>query len=489
MQASVRRTGQSAHRRALVWMRRDLRMADNMALHHAAAWASDGVIAAFVASPAEWKSHHDAGVKVDFWLRNLRELSDQLAKLNIPLRCVVASSTDSVPRLLHKLASSLNCSAVYFNNEYEFDEHERDQAVESRLTQAGIAVHRFDDRVLLAPGSVLTGAGAWYSVFTPFKKRALALLKESMPDVLPHLKKQKPIDIESDAIPDHIRGFTSHVRDANQLWPAGEKAARKRLDAFVERQLVGYNTKRDMPAIDGTSKLSPYLAAGVLSPRQVLRAALDANAGRLDTGSAGAMQWISEIIWREFYQHVLVGFPHVSQGRAFKRATDTIRWASDDAAFDSWAHGRTGVPIVDAAMRQLLATGWMHNRLRMIVAMYLTKDLFIDWRLGEEWFMRHLIDGDLGSNNGGWQWAAGTGADAAPYFRIFNPVSQSKKFDPTGAFIREYVPELRDVDAKAIHDPSRWSASMRASIDYPQPMVDHAKARARVLKAFRALKP
>ena len=246
-----------------------------------------------------------------------------------------------------------------------------------------------------------------------------------------------------------------------------------------------YGNARDFPALNGTSALSPYLACGAISPRQCLAAATAADGQRLQAGRAGPTAWITELIWREFYRHVLVGFPRVCRNRAFKVQTDRIRWRRDEDDFGSWCAGRTGVPIVDAAMRQLLETGWMHNRLRMVVAMYLTKDLFIDWRQGERFFMTHLVDGDFASNNGGWQWAASTGTDAAPYFRIFNPISQSRRFDPDGTFIHRYCPELADLGGRAIHDPAALPPPARGAIDYPDPIVDHTRARARVMAAFR----
>jgi len=222
----------------------------------------------------------------------------------------------------------------------------------------------------------------------------------------------------------------------------------------------------------------------VISPHDCLRAAIKANGGKLRNGKNGLDTWISELIWREFYRHILVGYPRVSMSQPFKAATRKIKWNSNDEHLAAWKEGRTGFPIVDAGMRQLQAEGWMHNRVRMITAMFLTKDLFMDWRLGEQHFMRHLIDGDLASNNGGWQWSASTGTDAAPYFRIFNPTSQSTKADPDGDYIRRYVAELSEVTGKAIHDPP---ADLREKLGYPLPLVDHKKARQAAIEAFKGL--
>ena len=272
-------------------------------------------------------------------------------------------------------------------------------------------------------------------------------------------------------------------RGRPDLWPAGEQTGRRRLRRFVTRLIERYADDRNDPAREGTSALSPYLAIGAVSVRDCLRAAVGANGGRLD-GENGPGVWISELIWREFYRHVLVGFPRVCMNRAFKPETESLPWREAPADFEAWRQGRTGVPIVDAAMRQLLETGWMHNRLRMVSAMFLTKHLLIDWRWGEKHFMRHLVDGDFASNNGGWQWSASTGTDAAPYFRVFNPYRQSERFDPDGQFIRQYVPELAGVTGRAVHDPSTLPEPERASLDYPEPIVEHEAGRQRSLAAW-----
>ena len=279
-----------------------------------------------------------------------------------------------------------------------------------------------------------------------------------------------------------IRGFTGNRRP--DLWPEGERAARRRLESFVAKRIERYHATRDLPAINGTSTLSPYLAVGVLSPRQCLEAALAVNNGRLDSGRKGVATWISELVWREFYRHILIGYPRVCMNRPFRLQTESLPWRYDEELFRAWCAGRTGVPIVDAGMRQLVQTGWMHNRVRMIVAMFLAKDLFIDWRWGERHFMRHLVDGDFASNNGGWQWSASTGTDAASYFRILNPFKQSRRYDTNGDYIRRFVPELRDASADELHVPHKHDALKK---DYPQPIVDHEIVRRSAIEAFRVL--
>ncbi len=258
------------------------------------------------------------------------------------------------------------------------------------------------------------------------------------------------------------------------------------MHAFCAEAIDGYAEQRDFPALPGTSQLSAYLAAGVLSVRQCLHAALAANQGEFASGNAGVVTWINELLWRDFYSHILVGYSKVSRNRAFKPETEALPWRDAPEDLLAWQQGRTGFPIIDAAMRQLLATGWMHNRLRMVVAMFLTKNLLIDWREGERFFMQHLIDGDLAANNGGWQWSASTGTDAVPYFRIFNPISQSQRFDPQGDFIRYWLPELKHLSNKDIHQAKQLGGLFERN-DYPQPIVDLSSSRKRALNAFKQL--
>jgi len=471
----------------LVWLRSDLRVRDNTALAAAAAARGDGpLLAVWLLSPAQWRAHDDAPCKVDFWLRNLAELAQSLAALNIPLLLRTAERWDDAPAVLLQLCREHNVAAVHVNAEYGVHEQRRDQAVGAALQAAGIAWHSHLDQLLFAPGSVLTQGGGYFQVFSQFRKVCYARLAQSLPALQPLPRIQPPSGIAGDPVPAAIDGFPAPSASLRQRWPAGEAAAHRQLTTFADEHLPCYHNARDFPAQPGTSGLSPYLAAGVLSPRQCLHAALAVNGGEFADGNPGVVTWISELLWREFYKHILVGYPRVSMGRAFRRETEALAWRDAPAELEAWQQGRTGIPIVDAAMRQLLATGWMHNRLRMIVAMFLTKNLLIDWRHGERWFMRQLIDGDLAANNGGWQWSASTGTDAAPYFRIFNPLSQSAKFDPDGAFLRQWLPELAAVDRRDIHNPAAIGGLFGVA-DYPRPLVDLGKSRARALAAFKAL--
>ena len=484
----------SQPRRTLVWFRADLRTADNTALHHACRTGDAGVVGVFTVCPGQWREHDWATVKVDLILRTLRELSGSLAELNIPLKILETPRFDGVPDALLALARATGCGALRFNREYVWNEARRDEAVTAAFEDAGLDVHAHTDLTLTEPGEVLTRAGGYYSVFTPFKRALYALLGDTgVPPVFPAPAVQPDTGLAPDPIPDSLPGSEPDPDDTTgarlarpDLWPAGETRALERLSAFADERIGSYHERRDLPAVSGTSVLSPYLTIGCLSPRRCLRAVLDADPRVLDPRRvSGPAVWLSELTWREFYTHLVVGFPRVSKHRAMKPHYDAVEWRDDDEAFGAWCAGRTGYPIIDAAMRQLNTTGWMHNRCRMIAAIFLCKDLLIDWRRGERYFMSRLVDGDLANNNGGWQWSASSGADAAPYFRIFNPVSQSKKFDPEGEYIRRFVPELSGVEGNAVHEPWTLPPLERTKLDYPDPIVDHAEARLRAIDAYK----
>ncbi len=473
--------------RALVWFRTDLRVRDNTALFEACKAADKGVVGVFAVTPEQWRVKHDWGwPKADFTLRNAKALSDELEKLNIALRVIETPDYSGLPKKLLAIAKEHECDALYFNREYEVNELERDEAVADLFEEHDRDVHSFTDLTLAEPGEVMTQQGKWYSVFTPFKKALYAKWDaEGAPEELDRPKKRAGMIGTPDEVPASLKGFDDDGAFRDDLWTAGERAALTRLGKFCAERIGAYRDERDTPSVNGTSVISPYLAAGVISPRQCLRSAMEANNGKYVKGKKGADHWISEVVWRDFYKHFVVGFPRVVKHRPFKTDTEALEWKENDEHLEAWKEGRTGYPIVDAAMRQLNQTGWMHNRLRMIVAMFLTKDLFLDWRLGEQYFASRLVDYDFASNNGGWQWSASTGADAAPYFRIYNPASQSERHDPEGVFIRKFVPELADVSGKQIHDPT--SGEDLFAGEYPKPIVDHAKAREHALAAFKSL--
>ena len=468
----------------LTWLRSDLRVTDNTAL--SAASERGPTLALWLISPGQWQAHDDAACKVDFWLRNLREVRQSLDALNIPLLIRKIDTWDDAPEAVLDVCRKHNVQSVHWNEEYGINEARRDTATRQLLEASEVQVHSHLDQLLFRPGTVLTRSGGYFQVFGQFKKNCLEHLHRSLPSMAAPVKRQAPTSIKSDPIAQHVEPFEKPADALRKRWPAGEKEAQARLARFTDEIIDDYETLRDLPAREGTSQLSAYLAAGVISPRQCLHAALAHNRGEFDSGSSGVQTWVNELLWREFYKHILTGYPQVSRHRAFRAHTEALPWRNAPKEFEAWQQGRTGFPIIDAAMRQMLTTGWMHNRLRMLTAMFLSKNLLIDWRLGERHFMRHLIDGDLAANNGGWQWSASTGTDSVPYFRIFNPVSQSQRFDPKGRFIRQWVPELQDIDDKNIHDPGKCHGLIDANL-YPSPIVDLHSSRQRALQAFKEL--
>lgn len=470
--------------RSLVWFRRDLRILDNSALCRATHDSTRGVIGLFVITPQQWKLHDDADCKVSFWISNLRHLSRALAKLSIPLLVKTCDTFDEVPAIVVSIAQKHDCSSLYINREYEVNESRRDAEVTAACQQAGVMVCQFHDRVIVPPQDIATKEGRFYSVFTPYRRVWDAKALE-FAGPFPEPRKQPTCEVKPSPVPDEVSGFDfSH--DRSDLWKPGESEAQRLLLKFSEK-IRRYDTDRNLPSIDGTSRLSPYLAAGVISPRQCLASAVSANRGKIH-GNEGATTWISELTWRDFYTHVMVGFPRVSMHQPFKLKTNAIRWQTGEREFEAWCQGKTGYPIVDAGMRQLNQTGWMHNRLRMVTAMFLTKHLLIDWQWGERYFMRRLVDGDLAANNGGWQWSASTGTDSVPYFRIFNPFSQSKRFDSEGKFIKKFCPELTEIPATALHDGKKLAKALDdKQVDYPGFIVEHSFARERALAEFKSI--
>ncbi len=469
---------------ALCWFRTDLRIEDQPALLSAVA---DGdAIALFIASPAQWHQHGDAPVKVDFWLRGLHALKTELNSLNIPLKWLVIEHWKDVPQALLEFCQAHAIDSVHCNREFGVNERRRDRQCYSLLKEHGIAMTGHHGGTLLIPGTVKTGSDSYYRVFTPFAKACREKLRTAPYRLTLAPKKQTSKNLPaSDDLPSVMPGWDAPAAALQQGWPTGADVAHQRLEQFAQVRMSQYVPDRDFPALPGTSTLSPYLAAGMISAGQCLHVAMMVNQGETETGNRGVSTWITEILWREFYQHLMHGFPTLSMHQPMRPDTNAVVWRDAPTDFAAWCEARTGVPIVDAAMRQLVTTGWMHNRLRMVVAMYLTKNLLIDWRRGESFFMQHLIDGELAANNGGWQWSASTGADSAPYFRVFNPISQSQKFDPKGQFIRHWLPDLSSLSDREIHDPSAIS---RRALNYPDQIVDLKSSRVRAIEAFASLR-
>lgn len=468
----------------LVWFRADLRVVDNTALQ-AACRHCDKVVALFLSTPMQWHEHHMAPVQVDFIRRRLDVLREQLDSLNIPLLVEEVAGFSEVPQAVLDLVNQFNIGHVFCNKQYEWNECQRDYSTGKLLNDNQIKVSLFDDACVIAPGRVLNQKGEAYKVFTPFRREWLKTYRSEPPLVQP-VPEKLAARVTTDERSAISRLKISYPTADSVLWPVDEEAIRQRLVMFCEDNVAEYQRQRDFPAIDGTSCLSPYLAIGALSPRQCLGALLAVHPHCLDEPESGAFSWLNEIIWREFYRHLLVAWPKLSRNQPFVSWTRNVRWEESEQLLKAWQQGLTGYPIVDAAMRQLRQTGWMHNRLRMITASFLTKDLLIHWQHGEQWFMSHLIDGDLASNNGGWQWAASTGTDAQPYFRVFNPTTQGEKFDPQGEFIRTWVHEIKDVPDKYIHQPHLWPHAN--TLDYPKPVIDHKSARLRAIEVFKTAK-
>jgi deoxyribodipyrimidine photo-lyase len=479
---------------AIWWLRRDLRLSDNQALAAALAGA-DAVLPVFILDPVLLRSPYVALRRLAFLYEGLRQLDAGLRARGSYLIVRHGAPYEA----LAGLVGEIGAHAVYAEADYSPYAVWRDRQVAARVPLrlvGGLTVH--------APETVVRADGTPYHVFTPFSRAWLALPAPTEDDLL-----SPPARVPT---PPGVACATLPVVEPIPAFPAGEAEAHLRLMRFAgaAAEVLGHSITSDSSAeeipshppiyqyaqlrdrmdLPGTSQLSPYLRFGMLSARQAVVVARRAADQAPDAAARqSAMVWLNELIWREFYISILAHYPHV-RGHAFRRDLEDIPWSNDAEHFARWRTGHTGYPVVDAAMRQLAQSGWMHNRARMIVASFLVKDLLVDWRWGERWFMQQLLDGDPAANNGGWQWSAGTGTDAAPYFRIFNPVTQGEKFDPAGDYVRRWVPELAQVPPEYIHTPWLMPAEMQRAtrcqigVDYPAPCVDHQIARQRTLAAY-----
>ena len=488
--------------KALVWLRRDLRLYDNAALHHALkecsqVWLTfifdtdilDPLHIAAKDSKVDGDLTHDR--RVDFIWQGLKQIDDELRALGGGLIVRVGKPTELIP----KIAKELGVNIVYTNHDYEPSAIARDLQVQKDLEKQGIQFESFKDQVIFEKKEILTNSNTVFSVFTPYKNSWLKNLQEK--DLAPYPCNAKsgqfaPIPKKMDLAFPTLESMGFCPTGIEAYLPPGSKGGQDFLEDFLHR-IDQYQVGRDFPAIKGVSYLSTHLRFGMLSIRGLAREAHR----RMLNGSMGATIWLSELIWRDFYFMILANHPRLAEGKSFKPDYDNIAWESGSNAkklFAAWCEGRTGYPLVDAAMHQLNQTGYMHNRLRMVVASFLTKDLGIDWRWGEAYFAQHLNDFELSSNNGGWQWASSSGCDAQPYFRIFNPITQSEKFDPEGKFIRRYLPQLQKLSNKSIHAPWRAGqielevAGLHIGKDYPRPIVDHDEARKKTLVRYSVVK-
>lgn len=517
----------------LMWFRRDLRIHDNTALAAICEQANASeapVTAVYFITPEQWLEHDDSLVQVDHIARTLPILAQKLEdQLNIALNVYLCADFDKSIEAITELCAEQKITTVMANHEYEGNEIDRDEKLTKQLANNDIEFIRHHDQCILPPLSITTNDGdSMYKVFTPFyrkwrdtleasslsaheatkvtannktKARIKSMALKSATDnantsasieKLAHkivADYQKPLEYDEQKFTDK----PAQLKQAREDYPAGEDAAIQRLKEFVAEDIEDYDVSRDKPILQGTSHLSAYLTIGAISPRLCYLQAAQAQEklhGN-DSDNEDINRWISELAWRDFYRHVLVDKPKLIEHKAYKEDADNkVNWSYDKDDFAAWCAGKTGVPLVDAAMRCLNATGFMHNRLRMVTAMFLTKDLLIDWRWGERYFMQQLIDGDFASNNGGWQWSASTGTDSAPYFRIMNPFSQGKSHDAKGEFIKTWLPELKDVPVSTLHSEDKMHKALKkggefADIDYPVPMVEHKEVRKLAIAEFK----
>ena len=469
--------------KGLVWLRNDLRMDDNPSLKQACI-ENDEVHCIYIYSSEQSALHNEANCKIEFIIENLKDLNRSLNEFNIPLTIISSKGFSDNAEKIIEATKKRSITKVYWNNVFGADEQKRDLDVKQILESNNIEYETFDDQVVFAPGTIKTIENKPYSVFTPFKRRWIENFNIDLLDI------EFKYSIKNDTeIISNIEDFDFDYKKAHSvdmsLWKIGEQNALSILMNYIDEKIYRYSSDRNDPIIDGTSRLSPYLSMGIISSKRCILEALKMNNFELDSGEKGITKWIDEIVWREFYRNIMFSFPKVSKGMPFQDYTKNIKWRFNEEEFDAWKNGKTGFPIIDSAMRQLKSEGWMHNRLRMVVAMFFTKNMLHDWRLGEAYFMQNLLDGDFSSNNGGWQWSSSTGTDAAPYFRIFNPITQSKNFDSDGLFIKKYVPELEELDKKEIHDPEE---KVRNYLNYPLQILDLKKSRLRAIEAFNSAK-
>lgn len=464
---------------ALVWFKQDLRLHDNPAfieacMHHKI------VVPLYIYT----KKTSVLGDAQAWWLHHsLISLKKSLDKKGL---CLVLRQGNPI-EIIVDLIQRLSIQAVYWNRCYEPVAISRDKKIKALLLAQGIEVCSSNGSLLHEPWTIQNKSGGFYKVFTPYWKhcrQALSIQSEV------HLtKRPQGLEVKSEDINEwRLLPSVSWASRFPDFWTPGEKGAQKKLDDFIDHNLVGYKKNRDFPEKDATSRLSPHLHFGEISPYTILRA-INLAKLELKCDLASIEHFLSELGWREFSVYLLYHFPKFPSDN-FRHEFDVFPWKNEKKALIRWQQGMTGYPLVDAGMRELWATGYMHNRVRMIVASFLTKGLLIDWRLGADWFLDTLVDADLANNSASWQWVAGCGVDAAPYFRIFNPVLQSRKFDPHGTYIRQWVPELATIKSQSIHAP--WedanSESMYANTLYPKPMIDHSAGRIRALNYYQQLK-
>lgn len=474
---------------SLFWFRRDLRIIDNPALYHA---VNNGCrTAIFISTPKQWRVHDVAAIQIDFIERHLNLLTEQLSSFGIELIHLEATDFIDQIKVLSKFCQQKSITDIYANSELELNECRRDNAI----IEQGLSLKLFEADVIVEKGKVLNAQQEMYKVFTPFRNAWLKQLKHT--DLMPVVLDKNQGVILNKVVPKNI--VINAAKENSDKWPLVSDIHQTVLNDFFNDKHDEYHLYRDIPSIKGTSGLSPYFAIGALSAKFIVYLLIQRFPELFDDAKNSNFTWLNELAWRDFYKHLMYHVPRLCKHQDFQEKYIGTQWPKRDVFFKAWCEGKTGYPLVDAAMRQLKQTGWMHNRLRMVVASFLTKHLLVDWRRGEKFFMQHLIDGDLSANNGGWQWAASTGCDAQPYFRVFNPIRQSERFDPDGSFIRKYLPELKDVPNKHIHFPHHYIAEQNKqsskpmqstlltekALNYWPAVVDHKTARLAALEFYK----
>lgn len=502
----------------LMWFRRDLRIHDNTALSAVCKQAytdNANVTALFLLTPRQWLKHNQSLAFTEHILRILPVLANDLKQqIKINLQIISTKDFQSSSQVILNYCKDHKISKIFANIEYEINEQQRDNTLANELYIQNIDFQRYEDQCILPPLSVLNNENVMYQVFTPFYKKWQQKLDKQPPIIQqPKARNKENLNISEasdifNICQQIIKTYTAEwqsqlyaseinfsidqieniIYQTQRRFPAGETNARHKLDQFIANSIHDYDLARDIPSMQSTSDLAPYLATGSISPRlcyvQAKKALLAPNAKTKDIN-----RWISELAWRDFYRHVLVTKPNLTKHEAYHIDTDKkVSWSYNITHFKKWCQGKTGIPLVDSAMRCLNATGFMHNRLRMVTAMFLTKDLLIDWRWGERYFMQMLIDADFASNNGGWQWSASTGTDSVPYFRIMNPFSQAKTHDKDALFIKKWLPELSNISTTILHDEEKLRHYLKSNptIKYPQPIVSHKEARLKTIEMFKS---
>ncbi|CUM62579.1 uncharacterized protein PRCAT00000131001 [Priceomyces carsonii] len=479
---------------------RDFRLDDNISLHKASEFSKSNhvpLITCFVYCKDDFKSHSVSAIQMNYRIKSIEEIQGRLNEKNIPLVVLKVDNRRDICSEIEKFLLAKEVSHLFSNIEYEVDELRTTKTLVHNLLKKGICYLPFHNSCVVKPGELKTKSkGTPYSVFTPFykswchylnaKKEPFAKLNEPFPNS--DAFKQNNKDLFNSLMPELEE--MSDLQSRNfESWPIGEEKALETLTAYLDSHKVEkYSDSRNDLEEDTVSYLSPHLSSGTISPRTVLKLMVDKKYLRkVDLGEPGAVAFARQIAWRDFYRHILCNWPHICMFRPFQLDYEDINWEYNQVHFEKWCKGQTGFPIVDAAMRQLINTGYMHNRCRMIVSSFLSKNLLIDWRYGERYFLENLIDGDFASNNGGWGFSSSVGVDPQPYFRIFNAWTQSEKFDKKGTYIRKWIPELREIsNEKAIHNPyGAGYGNFAKKKGYPMPIVDHKETRERALERYR----